>query len=93
MPTDTITETETTTLHGSTNFIKGVFSDGGEPSSSRMLSFIVSLAVVCILGGVFRHVCRLTDATQLGIWLSNLPYTVNRASGSVSEIISSLRKG
>lgn len=87
-------------------FVRGVFSDGGEPSSSRILSFILSLAVIVFLGGVLRHVCRLTDTVALGLYLTNLPiivaslvalmsapYAINRASGSVSEIISSLRKG
>ena len=102
----TVESTSVTTLRGSASFIRGVFSDQGEPSSSRILTFVLAIAVVVFLGGVFRHICRLTDATQLGLFLSNLPliigaliglmaapYTINKASGSVSDIIGSLKRG
>lgn len=86
-------------------FIKAVFSDSGEPSSSRILMFILAIVVAVILVGVFRHVCKLTDNVALGQWLGALPlligalaglmvvpYGVNRAGSSISDFASMFKK-
>lgn len=86
-------------------FVKRVFSDGGEPSSSRILTFVLAFVVAGVLIGVFRHVCHLKDNTALGLWLTALPliigalaglmvvpYGVNRAGSSVSDIIGAFKR-
>jgi hypothetical protein len=65
----------------------------------------LAIAVTAIMAGVLRHVRNVTDATVPGRWSANLPlviaalvglmaalYTVDRASGSMGNIISALRK-
>jgi hypothetical protein len=86
-------------------FIRGVFSSQGEPSSSRILTFILALVSACILIGVVRHVCALKDPQTLSLWLGALPifitsmtvfflspYTVKVGSASLSDVVGSFRK-
>ena len=87
------------------SFWRGVFSDSGEPSSSRILTTALGLVVAVVVIYLAWHVVHLKDAVALGQWLSNLPlvigslaglmvapYGVNRASSSVSDIIGAFRK-
>lgn len=82
-------------------FWRGVFSDGGTPSSSRVDTCWLAIAVTFILFGVFRQVCAITDPALLRQWPGSLPliiaalvgliiapYTVNRVSGSITSIVS-----
>lgn len=84
-------------------FICKVFSDGGEPSSSRILTFIITVFDVVILSVIFHHMFRMTDNAALGQWLGALPfiiaalvgfaatpYAINRSTCSVSDIISAV---
>lgn len=86
-------------------FWRSVFSDSGEPSSSRILTALLSLGALGILTAIVVHLIRLHDPAQLSLWLtalpgivlglvgfSSAPYAMNRASGSISDILSSLRK-
>lgn len=86
-------------------FIREVFSDDGAPSSSRILTFILSLASLGIVVGVMYHVCHIVDASTLGLWLTALPsiimaliglsaapYAINRGTGSISDVINSLKR-
>lgn len=90
---------------GFATFVSGVFSDGDVPSSSRVLSFILAMATVGILIGVFRHVCLIKDTTALGMWLANIPmiiaalvglisapYLINRGSASITDIFTAFKK-
>jgi len=87
-------------------FLQRVFSDSGEPSSSRVLTF--TLAAVCsvLLCVIVHHICRITDPGQLGLWLTsfpaivcalvafvNAPYLINRGSGSMSDFVAIFKKG
>jgi hypothetical protein len=86
-------------------FWRGVFSDSGEPSSSRVLTVILSTGSLGIIAAIIVHLIRLHDPAQLSLWLTSLPsivfglvgfssapYAMNRASGSISDILSNLRK-
>ena len=86
-------------------FWRGVFSDDGEPSSSRIFTAFLVLVVSGLLAGVVYHVCHLTEPTILGLWLTALPYLVgvmiafmtalyfvNRGSGTFSDLLSLFRK-
>ena len=87
------------------NFIKGVFSDGDVPSSSRILTFALCVANFALIAASVRHVCAIKDTAALALWLTSLPliigaligfsaapYAINRGSGTVTDILSSLRK-
>lgn len=82
-----------------------VFSDSGEPSSSRILTAVLSIGALGILTGIVVHLIRLHDPAQLSLWLtalpgivlglvgfSSAPYAMNRASGSIADILTNLRK-
>lgn len=85
-------------------FLKGVYSDNGNPSSSRVLTCILALVSCKILVSVFNHVITLTDTTALVSWLGALPliisalvlfftapYGVNVGSGTVSDLLNVLK--
>jgi hypothetical protein len=85
------------------SFLRGAFSDGGEPSSSRVISAFLAIAVTGILIGVFWHVCRTADIAALGQWLGALPgvigalialmaapYGINKGSTTISQAIDSI---
>lgn len=87
------------------SFVRGVFSDGDVPSSSRILTFALSVGTFVLLAYVIRHVCAIKDTAALALWLTSLPivigaligfsaapYAINRGSGTVTDILSSLRK-
>lgn len=89
----------------STSFIAGAFSDSGEPSSSRVITGVLSLAVIAIVSGVFWHICHLKDNAALGLWLSALPmmiaslialmsapYTINRSSTALTQVVDSISR-
>ncbi|MFP5230792.1 MAG: hypothetical protein ACLGXA_24510 [Acidobacteriota bacterium] len=86
-------------------FWRGVFSDSGEPSSSRVLTVVLSTGNLGLLTTIVVHLIRLHDPAQLSLWLtalpgivlglvgfSSAPYAMNRASGSITDILASLRK-
>jgi hypothetical protein len=86
-------------------FWASVFSDSGEPSSSRVLTVVLSTGSLGLLTAIVVHLIRLHDPAQLSLWLtalpgvllglvgfSSAPYAMNRASGSITDILSSLRK-
>jgi hypothetical protein len=86
-------------------FWRGVFSDSGEPSSSRVLTVVLSIGSLGIVTAIVVHLIRLHDPATLSLWLtalpgivfglvgfSSAPYAMNRASGSITDILSSLRK-
>jgi hypothetical protein len=86
-------------------FFRAVFSDGDNPSSSRIMTFILTIAVVVILETMFRHLYTIKDAAILGQWLGALPliigsligvmvahYTINRGTTSITDILNSVKK-
>ncbi len=92
------------TLKDLKTFAKGIFCErDGTPSSTRVLMYIFAFFSINLLGRIFSHIYRITDTTQLTIWLSNmpllitalmgliaLPYTINKGAGAVSETFSGL---
>lgn len=48
------------------DFIKGVFSDGGSPSSSRVLTLVHSIVACGCLIFVVHKTAAIPDATTLG---------------------------
>lgn len=87
------------------SYWRGVFSDGGEPSSSRVISGYLFLVVSVIVAVVFVHLIRSKDLSMVSLWLGALPgliyalmalaiapYTVNRSTGSISDLASLFRK-
>lgn len=81
-------------------WIRGVLSEpDGTPSSTRVLMYIFSFFSMWLLWRCFYHIFRLTDATLVTIWLSNmpmlvttligliaLPYGINKGSATFSDI-------
>lgn len=92
--------------HTIKSFVVGVFcEDNGSPSSTRVIMGGLSVVCSAILIKIIWHVVYLTDLALLSAWLGGLPmimaglvalitapYTVNKASASISDIISSFRK-
>jgi hypothetical protein len=86
-------------LVGFKNFAKSAFQESdGTTSSSRTMMFIFSCFTMWLLWRVFWHVFRISDTTQLTVWLSNLPpliaalcglivlpYTVNQGSQAMQS--------
>jgi hypothetical protein len=84
---------------GLKNFAKSAFQESdGTTSSSRIMMFLFSCFSMWLLWRIFWHVFRLSDTTQLTIWLSNLPlliaalcglivlpYTVNQGSQAMQS--------
>lgn len=56
-------------------FIKGLFSDNGFPSSARVLTFILSLGTLAVVLYITWHL-KHVDSVTLQIWLANLPYLI-----------------
>ncbi len=81
-------------------FIKGLFSESdGSPSSTRVLMFLFSMFSCWIIWRILYHVFRISDPTQISIWLANLPmligalvalialpYTVNKGTNTLSDV-------
>lgn len=57
---------------GVKDFIKRAFSDRGEPSSARMLSFWLSISSMALIWFVVRHAFYADKETAM-IWVSGLP--------------------
>jgi hypothetical protein len=53
-------------------FIKRAFSDRGEPSSARMLSFWLSLSSMALVWWIVRHAMNIDKETAM-IWVGGLP--------------------
>jgi hypothetical protein len=81
-----------------------VYSDNGNGSSSRVLSTILAIVSSYILIEVFDHIIKITDVVILNSWLAAIPliisalvlfftapYGVNRASGSITDILNILK--
>lgn len=90
---------------GLVGFLRGVFSDGDIPSSSRILTFSLCIGTFVLLACLVHHVCTIKDTAALALWLTALPlligsligfaaapYAINRGSGTVTDILSSLKK-
>jgi hypothetical protein len=86
---------------GIIDWIRRLFSedDGVTPSSSRVLMFIFSIFSMWLDWRIFYHVFRLTDPSQVSVWLANLPmligaeiglialpYTVNKGTSTLSDV-------
>lgn len=85
-------------------FFQSVYSDNGNGSSSRVLSTILAIVSSYILIEVFDHIIKITDVVILNSWLAAIPliisalvlfftapYGVNRASGSITDILNILK--
>jgi hypothetical protein len=71
-------------VSGILGFVKGLLSDGTEPSSTRFLMVVFSFATVRILFLVIHHLTELKDIGLLGIWLGNLPLLIASLIGLIS---------
>lgn len=82
-------------------FAQRVFSDGGEPSSSRILTCLLAIGCFTVLWLLVRHICKVQDNAALGLWLAalpaiifaliafvNAPYLINRGAGTLSDLAS-----
>jgi hypothetical protein len=87
-------------------FLQRVLSDNGEPSSSRVLTLALAAVCASILCILIKHVCKVSDAAELGLWLTSLPsfifalialinapYLINKGSGTLSDVMSVFKKG
>lgn len=76
-------------------------ADGVTPSSTRVLMYAFSIFACWLLWRIFYHIFRLTDPTQVSVWLANLPmlvaaliglialpYTVNKGTNTLSDVAS-----
>jgi len=85
-------------------FVRDAYSDNGNPSSSRILTFILALVSSKVVLNVFNHIIALSDAAALATWLGALPliisalvlfftapYGVNVGSGTVSDLLNTLK--
>lgn len=54
-------------------WIAKAFSDNGQPSSSRLTSFWLSVSSMALIWFIVRHALYLKDVSQQGVWISNLP--------------------
>jgi hypothetical protein len=91
--------------HNIKSFTVGIFCESnGVPSSSRVLMFALAGIACWILVTVVRHIVAITDLAALALWLSHfpmivaalvafvaMPYTINKASGTISDVITALR--
>lgn len=81
-------------------FIGGLFSDNGSPSSSRVLTFILAVFDMIVIWGIFRYLKTVHDPMLVASWMGNLPmvigaltalaalpYTVNRGTNALSDIM------
>ena len=82
------------------NWLRGVLSEpDGTPSSTRVLLFAFSIFSMWLVWRCFYHIFQLHDATQVSIWLANmplliaslmgliaLPYGINKGSSTFSDI-------
>jgi hypothetical protein len=57
------------------SFIKGALSDGGAPSSSRILSSWISVSSMALIWFIVRHMMTLPVAT-LQVWMGGLPMII-----------------
>ena len=102
---DIVNEIKETKRKGLVEFTQAVFSDGDVPSSSRILTFVLSLADLGIVAAIFHHVFSIKDSAALSLWLNSLPiiigalvgmstapYVVNRGSGTVTDILSIFKR-
>lgn len=85
-------------------FVKGMFSEGDVPSSSRVLTFWLSISSMALIWYAVRHAMLLTGP-DVAVWVNGLPYligaltvfvaspyAINRGSSSIADIMSSFRK-
>lgn len=60
---------------GFKTFVKDMLSDGGVPSSSRVLTVWLSISSMALIWWMVRHMMTLT-ADKLTIWIGGLPYII-----------------
>lgn len=66
-------------------FWDGLFREpDGTPSSTRVLMYALALFSCTVIGAMVHHMLRITDANQLGTWLSNLPIVVTALIGLIT---------
>jgi hypothetical protein len=88
MDAQTLVKTEAQVVvkrDGFLGWAQRLFSDDPSASSSRVLTFILALVIVSILGGVFHHICKITDNTALALWLTALPVVIMALAGFISS--------
>lgn len=56
-------------------FLQGLYTDNGSPSSSRVLSAVLSIGCLVIIAVLFRYLLNV-DAARLAVWLPNAPYVI-----------------
>ena len=79
-------------------FIKDMLCDNGQPSSARVLSFILSIWSMGLIAWSVRHTMALRDG-ELQTWVSGLPliigaltafaawpYALGKGSSTLSDI-------
>jgi hypothetical protein len=62
------------------NWVGEMFSEAGTPSSSRVLTFILSLGCLGIITGIFVHIWTTSPQTQEP-WLAQMPWIIGSLTG------------
>lgn len=62
------------------DFLRKAFSENDSPSSSRILTFVLSTGSLTLIAGVLWHLHNCpTD--KLAVWLPNLPLLIGALTG------------
>jgi len=56
-----------------TKFIGKVFSEDGQPSSSRILSFWLSVSSMGLIWFMVRHAFYQSDVASIALWVGGIP--------------------
>jgi hypothetical protein len=65
------------------NFWKSVFSDGGEPSSSRVLSALLAVVAAFVILKLAFRICSVGDVAVLALLVGNFPTILAALAGVV----------
>jgi|ERR1700678_2489470 len=57
------------------HFLELAFSDGGQPSSSRIISAWLSVSSMALIWWVVRHM-QSQPVDKLSVWMGNLPMVI-----------------
>jgi len=92
------------TTDGLKKFVKDMLSDGGVPSSARVLTVWLSVSSMALIWWMVRHMMNLGDG-QLQAWITGLPYiigalaffaaspyAISKGGSSLSDVAAAFRK-
>ena len=64
-------------------FLQKMFSEGEDPSVTRVLMVTFSIFVIVLVSCIVHHMLHVADLPQLTVWISNFPVMVGVLSGFV----------